>query len=86
MTAKCDDATLRTLRHVPVLQPDAARTERLRTRCHGVLARRHQQAERSKQRGTSYRTLTLDAALLGALSVVYLLGLVYDVLRLHALR
>jgi hypothetical protein len=80
-----DDPTWRRLRRLPVVAPDAARTARVRSRCRAVLARRHKHAERSTRR-RSFRTVVIEATLLGAFTAMYLVAIIHDLLRLQALR
>ena len=50
-TVERDNPLLRNLRRVPIINPNEARVERVRARCHAAIARRRQQLDRSARRG-----------------------------------
>jgi type VI protein secretion system component VasF len=81
---QADDAQLRTLGYLRVMEPDAARFDRVRARCHATLVRRRQQAERRRRRD-EFRSRVLEPALVGGLSATYLLMMVFVLLRLHGI-
>ncbi len=82
MSDEADEATLRRLRRLPVLEPDPARAERVRARCRDMLNRRQQRAERST-RPDRFTAVVLQPALVGSLGLSYLLAVLYDVIRLQ---
>jgi hypothetical protein len=55
---------------LPLLTPDAKRSERARARCHDELARRRKRLESSN--GTSTRYLLVQRALIGVLCTMYI--------------
>jgi len=77
-----DDALLRTLGGLRVTEPDAARIERVRGRCHAVLLERRRRAERHKNRGRLALRM-LEPVFVGTLSAGYLLAILFVLLRLH---
>ena len=83
MSDDADDATLRRLRRLRVLEPDRARAERVRARCHDMIARRQKRAEPTTG-SDGFTAVVLQPALVGGLCISYLLAVVYDVIRLHA--
>jgi type VI protein secretion system component VasF len=79
-----DQELLRRLGCLRVLEPDAARLERVRARCHATLLRHQQQAERVTRRDR-FSARVLEPALVGGLSASYLLAIVLVLLRLHGI-
>lgn len=67
-----------------VLEPDAARLERVRARCHATLLQRRQQAERARKRD-GFSARVLEPALVGGLSASYLLAILFVLLRVHGI-
>jgi type VI protein secretion system component VasF len=80
-----DDELLRRLRSLGVAEPDAARLERVRARCHTTLAQRRQHVERQSRRAGFARRV-LEPALVGTLSAGYLLAMLLILLSLHGMR
>jgi hypothetical protein len=85
MTDEDGDPMLRTLRRLPVLEPDTSRAERVRTRCRSTIARRHEQAE-SPGRPRAFTAYALVPALVGGLCLMYLSAVVHDLLRLRGIH
>jgi hypothetical protein len=85
MTWEDNDVALQRLGRLTVLEPNPARGERVRSRCHAALARR----QRQRERAISSRRLTarlLESGLMCALSVGYLFAMIHDVLRVYIRR
>ena len=80
-----DDPRLTRLGRLPVLEPDPVHVDRVRARCCGALARRHNRAERASQR-RSFVARVIEPALTGALCVSYLVAMIYDIVQLHVGR
>jgi hypothetical protein len=74
------DPLLRSLRHLPVLEPDAAHAARVSARCHTSLAGTRPAAGVS--RATDRAAISVDAVL-AAIGVAYLVAFVIDVLRVY---
>ena len=76
------DRALAEIRELPGLTPDAVRSERTRTRCRATIAR-----QASPPPGpTDWRNRTerlLATALVGALSALYLAGIVYEAIKVY---
>ena len=83
MTIEHDDALMRKLRHLALVEPEAARMDRIRVRCHDVASKREQRAKRVKA-GGRVKGFLLELALVGAFSLVYLCAIMYHLLRLSA--
>jgi hypothetical protein len=80
-----DDLTWQSLRRLRVLEPDAARADRLRLRCRAAMV--EQQHRRDRQTAPRHeRTSVLESALACGLSVGYLSAMVVDLLRLYLRR
>jgi type VI protein secretion system component VasF len=77
-----DEALLRSLGGLRVMEPDAARIERVRARCHAALLQRRRRAERQKNRGRVALRI-LEPVFVGTLSASYLLAILFVLLRLH---
>jgi hypothetical protein len=73
-----NDAIQRQLGRLVRPEADAAHAARIRQRCHAVLQRRHAIARRP---GLAKRVL--EPALVGGFSVIYLLAILFDLLRWH---
>jgi hypothetical protein len=71
---------LRRLRGLAVVQPDAARTERARQRCHATLARRQPRGGRPR---ASSRLRAAGLGVLATLVVGLVAGMIHDVLRVY---
>jgi hypothetical protein len=76
-----DDQLLCDLRRVPVHFQHEERAERVRRRCRAALGRRQLHLERSTRRARLIQC-ALERTLVGGLSLIYLLAVVLDVLRL----
>jgi len=72
-----DDPILRLLARLPEQTPDAARAQRIVRRCHSAMARR----ERRRLRRRRLARRSLEPAVVGGFSLVYLIGMVHDLLR-----
>jgi hypothetical protein len=75
------DPWLRTLERLPRAQPDAARAERVRARCHAALARQH---VRPRQQPRTMRAW--EPAVVVGLCVLYLAQVVAQAMHLYGLR
>ena len=82
MTDHSDDAAAMWLSQLRVLEGDSARAERVRARCRDMMVKRQALAERSAP-PDRLMGVVLQPVLVGGLGVIYLLGVVYDVIRLH---
>jgi hypothetical protein len=82
-TDNADEATRLWFSKLRVLEPDPARAERVRARCRDTLAGRQQRAEDSTS-PDGVTAVVLQPALVGGLCLIYLLGVVYDIIRLHS--
>jgi len=80
-----DEETPLRLSHLRALEPDSVRAERVRARCREALVKRQQRAE-SSARPDSLTAVVLQPILVSGLCLGYLLGVVYDVIRLHTHR
>jgi hypothetical protein len=82
-----DDDLLRRLRRLRVEEPDAVRLERVRARCHATLLRRQHQAERrNRRRAFVARVVSwAEPTLVGGFSAVYLLAILFVLLRLRGM-
>ena len=85
MTPDANDPTLRSLRRLTVLEPEPARSERVRLRCRAAISERQRQAERptASQR---FRAVALESGLTYGLSVSYFFAMIDDVLRVYMRR
>lgn len=72
-----DDLTLRAMRRLSPLAPDARRSEAVRARCHAALAQRRE----APASGLPLRLI--ESGLATALSASLLAALIDDVLRLY---
>ena len=79
-----DEDLLRRLSALPVAQPDAARRERVRARCHVTLQQRRERVDRARTR-VSFSARALEPALVAGLSASYLLAILFVLLRLHGI-
>ncbi|OFW05057.1 MAG: hypothetical protein A3H96_06000 [Acidobacteria bacterium RIFCSPLOWO2_02_FULL_67_36] len=75
------DPLLRRLERLPPAGPDAARAERVRTRCHKALAR--QAAQRPSRPPAKWRRW--EPALIGGLCLAYLTEVLHEALHLYGL-
>ena len=67
---------------LPQSHSDALRAERVRTRCHRVLARARARTQ-SVDTGTPLRSRPLEAALVGGFGLVYLCAVALFALKSH---
>jgi hypothetical protein len=81
---EADEELLRRLARLPVVEPDAARVERVRARCHVALLQCRQEADRQTRRD-GFAARVLAPALVGGLSASYLLAMLFVLLRLHGI-
>jgi hypothetical protein len=79
-SSEADDPTLWMLARLPSVTPSAESVDRVRSRCHAVLAQRQQQSAHTQHR-VSFRVRLLDATLVGGLCV-YLAEVVQEAFRL----
>jgi hypothetical protein len=77
-----DDVVFRTLGGLPAATADAARSDRVRARCHEVLSRHRLAAERAATRSRARR---LEPALVGGFCLMYLTAVAVGALRAHGL-
>jgi hypothetical protein len=82
MTDGVDEPTRLWLSHLQVLEPDPVRAGRVRARCRDMIVKRQQHAE-SSARPDGFTAVVLQPALVAGLCLGYLLGVIYDVIRLH---
>ena len=76
------DRALAELRGLPALAPDAVRSERTRARCRAAMARRASPPrELTDWRHRAERLLA--TAVVGALSALYLAGIVYEAIKVY---
>ncbi len=85
MTSDVNDPTLRNLRRLTVLEPERARSERVRMRCHAAISERRRQGERQPP-PKRFRAVALETGLTYGLSVGYFFAMIDDVLRLYMRR
>lgn len=78
-----NDPIFRRLARLPPATPDPLRTERVRERCLNTIARR---ARRSPVRRAGFIRRSIESAVVGGFSVVYLAALVLDLARLYGAR
>jgi hypothetical protein len=76
------DAIVTGTRRVPMVAPDPVWSDQLRERCRARIAQRARPAPRSPGPGARAEYI-LATALVGSFSALYLLGVVYDVIRLY---
>ncbi|MEQ1909726.1 MAG: hypothetical protein ABMA15_12940 [Vicinamibacterales bacterium] len=84
MTDDDDEAMPLWLSHLRELEPDQARAERVGARCREMIVRRQRHAE-SSARPDRLTAVVLQPWLVSGLCLCYLLGVVYDVIRLRSL-
>jgi len=85
MTSQTNDPMLHTLRRLTVLEPGAARSERVRQRCRTTLAERQLQPGRSRGASRS-AAVVLESGLTYGVSVGYLFAMINDLLRVYMRR
>ncbi len=74
-----DDRLLLELGRLPLYQPDAARSERVRSRCAATLTRR----QAKKGRPAADSRLPLESTFVAGLCLAYVVGMILDVLQLR---
>lgn len=80
MSTNDDDLMLRRMRGLAVLQPDEARTERARRRCHAALAAQQPRGRRPRATG---RVRAAGLGVLVTLVAGLVAGMIHDVLRVY---
>ena len=70
---------LRVLSRLPAAAPDASRSERVRARCHAVLARRRRREARSRV-GAPLALRPIETALVGGFCVCYVAAVILEAL------
>jgi IS5 family transposase len=85
MNAEVPDLMLRTLRNLPVLQPDAARSERVLLRCRAACPRPQTLDAGSRPTGHVHAAAR-RVLLVGALSAGLVAALIQDLLRVYLRR
>jgi hypothetical protein len=83
MRCEDNDPTLRTLGHLAVLEPDRARSDRVRMRCRAAIWQHQNKTTMASGRPTA---LGLESVLTYALSVGYLSAVIHDLLRVYMRR
>ena len=81
----CQDtpnSLVQTLSRLPLLEPDRARAERVRARCHARLTRGRRRSERVAHI-TAFAVRILVPMVFGSVGVLYTAALVGTALRLH---
>jgi hypothetical protein len=71
---------------LPAIAADPARADRVRARCHGVLAARRASLERSRRRAAFWKRVVAPA-LVGGFCIIYICAVIVDalgVVRPHA--
>ncbi len=79
MSGDDNETVLRILSRLPMATPDASRSERVRARCHTVLARRQRRAMRAGNRAR-LRPRALELALVGGFCVCYVSAVILEAL------
>lgn len=82
MTGDRNDPILDRLRALAVLEPDPSKREHVRMRCRAALTNRTRAASSAPPSGRSSAGL-VESRLIYALSVVYLLAMILDLIRLY---
>ena len=80
-----NDLTFHRLERLAVLAPDAARGERIRARCHAVIAERQQQ-HGEKMTAGRFTGIVVGSMLTFGFSVGLLFAMIDDVLRVYLRR
>jgi type VI protein secretion system component VasF len=81
---EAEEELMRRLGSLRVTEPDAARRERVRSRCRTMLLQRRQRAERRRAR-RRLAARALEPALVGGLSASYVLAMLFVLLKLHGI-
>ena len=79
MPGDANETVLHILSRLPIATPDASRSERLRARCHTVLARRQRKAMRAGNR-VRQASRALELALVGGFCVCYVSAVILEAL------
>lgn len=79
MSGDANETVLRILSRLPMATPDASRSERVRARCHTVLARRQRKAMHAGNRA-SQAPRALELALVGGFCVCYVSAVILEAL------
>jgi hypothetical protein len=79
MSGDDNETVLRILSRLPMATPDASRSERVRGRCHTVLARRQRRAMRAGNRARR-APRALELALIGGFCVCYVSAVILEAL------
>jgi hypothetical protein len=79
MPGDANETVLRILSRLPMATPDPARSERVRARCHIVLARRQRRAMRTGNRPRQ-APRALELALVGGFCVCYVSAVILEAL------
>jgi hypothetical protein len=79
MPADQDDLLLRMLSRLPSPAPDAARSERIVSRCHAAMRRR----DRWERQRRSVARRIVEPAVVGAFALAYLVAVVRDLWHWH---
>jgi hypothetical protein len=74
-----NEPILRILSRLPAATPDASRSERVRARCHAVLARRQRKEERARN-GAGVAPRVIESALVGGFCLCYVSAVILDAL------
>ena len=74
-----NESTLRILSRLPAATPDASRSERVRARCHAVLARRRRREARSRDSARLAPRL-IETALVGGFCFCYVSAVILEAL------
>jgi hypothetical protein len=85
MTVESHDLTLRQLTRLAVLEPDRARSERVRECCRAAIAQRQRQGRPEKASGRLI-TYVSGSGLAYTLSVAYVSAMTLEVLRVFLRR
>lgn len=73
------------IEHLPLLMPDAARTERVAARCHATLARQRQRLE-SAAKPPGPRTLAIERVIVMGFCTIYLSAIFLTALEMAGAR
>ena len=83
MTCDANDPSLHALRHLTVLEPEPARSARVRYRCRAVLAERLRGERPTARR---FAATVFESGLMYGLSVGYLFAMIQDLLMVYMRR
>jgi hypothetical protein len=79
------DTLIRLLGELPAADPDRARSERVRLRCHARLVRQSERASASRAPARPSRTAPLWPSLIATLGIAYLADVIVQALGLYGL-